>query len=123
MKILIVYSQHSAQELDLLPEIQDELYGVPHIIKTVEEVGETYGIRATPAIILIRDDLQGEELLVRESGKLKLVGRILEQLQDEERYLYGKGDKERVDEYINREVMRKFDKVKKQLMDLGVDIS
>ena len=85
MRVLYIYNPHNAKEVELKDRALSEIQEVVEEVEAIDftEISKIYKIRATPALIFLRDDLQGENLLTEnvENGKLLVVGSVLKYKQ------------------------------------------
>jgi hypothetical protein len=87
MRLIYAYNPHNAQEIALLDRVKEESSGLIEelIVEDFQTLKEYYPISQTPALIVIREDLQGPDLLEEdeETGALRLVAKVAEELQKE----------------------------------------
>lgn len=92
MRIIYIYNKENAKEVELLTPLKQELgnYATEVIVKDVMDVRDVYPISQTPALITIREDMQGEALITedQEKGKFRVVLEAWKHLQEEEGVLH-----------------------------------
>lgn len=108
MKIIYLYNPHNAHEVALIDRVKDEVltnYVEEMAVVDYQTVKDTFRIRTTPAIVIIRDDLQGENLLSEdiETEKFRLTLELNKIMQEEEMNIYQKETK-RIDRIVNSEI-------------------
>lgn len=107
MRVIYVYNPHSAFETALKTRAVNELQTYVEEVESIDfqAIKDIYRIRATPALIIIRDDLQGEHLLEEdiERGQLRLALECYKALQEQESNIYQK-DTKRIDSVVLKEV-------------------
>ena len=104
MKTIYIYSKHVANELELLQRVKNEYRGQldAYELDEIPTMLRNY-VRATPATIIVNDDLQGEHLLGEDvDGKLIVTGHLLKRTDDEDRFIHNV-DNCRFDAYINEQ--------------------
>lgn len=123
MYALVIYNPNSANEVNSLARIQDELssYLIESQVVSIEAAKLKYPVRATPCLIIIRDDLQGDALLTEdvESGKLNIVANAYKNLQEEERVIHNL-ETQRLDNLINAEKTKAIDDYTLELVTGGM---
>jgi len=77
-------------------------------------------IRATPALITITDDMQGEFLSDEEVDTITLIEATLVQLQDKEEQTVHKQNNNRLDQYINSEKHKAEDALTLEMIEGGL---
>ncbi|MGK0467162.1 hypothetical protein [Clostridium sp.] len=121
MKAVYIYNPNSLKEISLIERAKEEMKIYVEEIEVVGfEVAKTrFNIRATPAIIFIRDDLQGINLLDEVNGKLRIVGELCKVLQEEELNIH-QMDTNRIDNLINIEVAKGQNELMDDMIIRGV---
>lgn len=112
MKVIVIYNPHSAIEMAKLERARADMLA-NHIIEIAaydfQDVRDRYPVSSTPAIIPIRDDLQGENLLDEvEGGMLRMTAEILKMMQEEDLNLH-QMETNRIDHLIHAEVTRRLE--------------
>lgn len=109
MKLILIYNKNSSTEKNVLNRLITELETYVETIEVLElnEAREKYPIRATPAIIPIRDDLQGESLLNETETGLRAVAEAYKMMQEEEKNIYNI-ETNRIDYLVGTEVTSKM---------------
>ena len=120
MRFILIYSPHVKEERSLFERMKTEL-GIyaETVAMSIEEAKKVYPIRATPALIQIRDDLQGEQLLQSVDGKLRIVAEAYKSLQEEEKNLF-QMDSHRLDYLISTEKQNAQDTLLEDMIVRGV---
>lgn len=109
MKAYYIYSPHSRNELELLERVLIELggYAVELVDYTLER--DRFHITQTPALIMVREDLQGSHLLDETvDGKLRIYAEFMKVIDEEEKNIHNV-DNARVDSLIKKEVAMEVD--------------
>jgi hypothetical protein len=91
MRIIYAYNPHDAKETTLLDRVKEEISEVSAtlidelMVEDFQIFKKYYPISQTPALIIVREDLQGHELLEEdeETGSLRLIAKVTEELQKE----------------------------------------
>lgn len=104
MKAILFYNPYSAPDLELKDKVAQTGLHVEciDIMSDLDNPFKRY-IRATPALITITDDMQGEFLEDSEVDTITLIEATLIQLQDKEEQAVHKQNNNRLDQHINSE--------------------
>lgn len=103
MKVILFYSQYSAQDLLLKSRIEGEGLHIECIELMSQDNPFKQYIRATPALITITDDTQGEFLQDPSVDMITYIRALLiENQEKEEKAIYNQ-ENNRLDNMINRE--------------------
>jgi len=109
MKAYYVYNEHSRQELELLERVFTELGEYSVELLNSESAKQRFHFTQTPALIVVREDLQGEHLLSETvDGKLRVYGEVLKIIEEEEKNIHNH-DTARIDTLIKKEVALSVD--------------
>lgn len=110
MKAIYIYNPHDSNEVILLDRARTELGTYIQDIQAVDfqAVRDTFQIAQTPALILIREDLQGANLLDDVNGQLRVTAELWRAIQDEELVIH-QTETHRIDNIINSEVKVKLE--------------
>ncbi len=122
MKVILVYNSHSSKELDVLERAKREMgaYVQEFSVSTVDEAKEKYPVRATPALILLRDDLEGENLIGETvNGELIMSAFLKQQCEQEEQVMYNQSTN-RLDKLIDTEKQSAIDSYTLELIEGGL---
>lgn len=113
MKLIYIYSMHNEVERTALNRLRDELgmYIVGEY--DYQEVKEIIPIRATPAFLILRDDLQGDELLDGDV-QLKITAEAMKAMGEEDLKIHQK-ETNRLDSFINGEKMKAVNAFKTEI--------
>lgn len=113
MKLIYIYSMHSEVERAALNRLRDELgmYIVGEY--DYQEVKDIIPVRATPAFLIIRDDLQGDDLLEGDA-QLKITAEAMKAMGEEDLKIHQK-ETYRLDSFINGEKMKGVEAYKDEL--------
>lgn len=109
MKAYFVYSPFNTKELELLERVVHEFgeYAVELVDYTQSR--DRFHITQTPALIIIREDLQGQHLLDEGvDGKLRVHGEVLKAIEEEEKNIHNV-DHSRIDYFVKQEVANEVD--------------
>lgn len=104
MKALFVYNPHSTPELLIIERAQNEMPGYLEVV-SVFDIPEPLKrlVRATPALIPVTDDLQGEGLMAEGvDGKLLATAMLYKRLEEEEAAIH-QAETHRLDNFVNGE--------------------
>ena len=122
MKLLFVYSQHSAVEKALIERAKAEMSGYVDEIEVMEleEAKEHFHIRATPCLIPLLDHLQGESLLAEGiDGKLLLTAEAYKMHETEELAVH-QTETHRLDNFVVAEKQTAIDDYTLELVGEGL---
>lgn len=110
MKAIYIYNPHDSNEVILLDRARVELGTYIQDIQAVDfqTVRDTFQVAQTPALILIREDLQGTNLLDEVNGQLRVTAELWAAIQQEELVIH-QAETHRIDNIINSEVKVKMD--------------
>jgi hypothetical protein len=121
LKAIYIYNPYSAQEVTLIERAKSEMSTHVEELEVIdfESAKNRFKIRATPALIVIRDDLQGEILLNEVNGKLRVTAELYKMLEEEERNIH-QAEMHRIDNLIIREVQKGQDDLLEDMLSRGV---
>ena len=119
MKAIYIFNPHAMEEMKLIDRVRQELSSHLEELEIVdfESAKERFKIRATPALILIRDDFQGEELLCEdeETGQLRVTLELYKAIEEEENNIFNL-ETHRIDNIVNGKVTEKIGE-KEQILE------
>lgn len=119
MKVIYIYNPYNSREVGLLDQVKEELGNVVEEVEAVDfqEVKEQYRIAQTPAIIYIRDDWQGEQLLNvdDEQAKLRVTLDATQYIEEEEKNIH-EMETYRLDFKVKKEITAAVQPVGAQLV-------
>ncbi|MGC5328872.1 hypothetical protein [Brevibacillus sp. SYSU BS000544] len=126
MRVIYAYNPNNSTEVSLIERVKQELGAQMEevLVTDFQNIKDVYSIRATPALIIIRDDLQGEHLLEEdlENNQLRVTLECLKSLQEEEQAIF-EMDTKRIDAVVKAEVNKQLEiersKSKAQIDYLG----
>lgn len=121
MKALYIYNENDANEVALLDRARTELqnYITDIQVADFQTVKDIYQIAQTPALILIREDLQGTNLLDDISGQLRVTAELWQAIQQEELVIH-QVTTYRIDNIILGEANAKQDALLEDMLTRGV---
>ena len=121
MKALYIYNPNSASELLLIERAQEEMGSYIAVISIDDLSQETKSlVRTTPALLIVSDDLQGEELTKEDvDGQLVVTGMLYKRLEEEELCIH-QAETNRVDCLIETEKTKAIDDYTEELILSGV---
>lgn len=103
MKLILFYNQYSGPDLSLKNQVESEGLHVETVeIMTEDNPFKKY-IRATPALITITDDTQGEFLQDPEVDMITYIHALIAQTQEKEERIVHKQETNRLDVMVNGE--------------------
>ena len=104
VKLIYIYSMHNEVERAALNRLRDELgmYIVGEY--DYQDVKDLIPIRTTPAFLILRDDLQGDELLDGDV-QLKITAEAMKAMGEEDLKIHQK-ETNRLDNFISGEKMK-----------------
>ena len=120
MKALYIYNPHNAKEVSLIDRAKSEMATYINVY-SVEElpVMLRYYIRTTPALIIVTDDLQGENLISEDiDGKLLATAMLYKRLEEEELIIHNQ-ETNRLDNLIRIEKEKAVFEEYQKLVDTG----
>jgi len=117
MKALFIYSQYSAEDIHIMEQAKSEMSGYVEIIEINQASPELRRIiRATPALIPVVDDLQGDFIKGEGvDGKLIATTAMYKWLQKEEEVVHNQKT-ERLDNFVNGEKTKAVDNYTMELI-------
>jgi len=121
MKALYIYNPHSANELLLIERAKSEMDGYVMVI-SIDDVAQDIKnlVRATPTLIIVSDDLQGEELTKEGvDGNLLSTAILCKRLEEEELAVH-KSETYRLDNFVKGENIKAIDNFTMDLILGGV---
>ena len=113
VKLIYIYSMHNEVERAALSRLREELGAYIVGEYDYQEVMEIIPVRATPAFLILRDDLQGDELLDGDA-QLKITFEAYKAMEDEDIKLYQKETK-RFDSMVNAEIAKAINSFKNEI--------
>lgn len=118
MKLILIYNPESEIERKTFKRLYDELGN--YIVReySFNDIKDIIPIRATPAFVVIRDDLQGDELLSGDA-QLKVTAEAYKIMQEEEQKLLQQ-ETYRLDNLIKTEVQKGQDELILDMLNRGV---
>ena len=121
MKAIYVYNPHSTIETKLIYRLTNEV-GTNLTIKSIDDISEHLKtlVRATPALIIAPDYLQGSNLIEDEidTGTL-IISELYRKIEQDELSIYNKTTK-RLDYFVNDEKIKAIDNYTLELIAEGV---
>ncbi|XRD26106.1 hypothetical protein AABM34_06670 [Lysinibacillus fusiformis] len=118
MKALYVYNEHDMSELKVLERVIEEM-GSYITLVNAGAIRDYFPICSTPALIILREDMQGTHMLGEGTdGKLRITGELYKAMEEEE-YNWHKVETHRIDNLINKEVTSKSDDLVLDIMMRG----
>lgn len=118
MKLILIYNPESEIERKAFNRLRQELG--TYIVKEYDfrDVRDIIPIRATPAFVVLRDDLEGNELL---SGdvELKITAEAYKIMQEEELKIH-QAETHRLDNFVNAEKTKAQDALMEDMLARGV---
>lgn len=119
MRVLFIYNPNNFQEASLMDEAMAEMSNHIEQIEVVDFnlVREQFKIRETPALIIIRDDLQGLQLLDKDKtgNQLHITAELLKAMEEEDLNLHQQ-ETHRIDNLVIREANAKIDAVTLEML-------
>lgn len=121
MKALYVYNQYSNSEMANLDRANSEIgYVIDFIeVNALPEILKNY-VRATPALLVFSDDLQGANLLGEGVDGNLLVTAMLYKRMEEEELAIHQAATNRLDNMIRIETIKAQDALMDDLIERGV---
>lgn len=111
MKVYYIYNPHDANEVALMERAKTELqsYVEEVVVEDFMVAKERFHITQTPALVVIREDMQGAHLLTEdlESGKLRVALEAYKVLQEEEAVIHNM-ETARIDNVVNAEIATRY---------------
>jgi hypothetical protein len=125
MRIVYIYNPHNPREVGLIDQVKQELGQIVEEVQVIDfqEIRDQYKISQTPALVFIREDLQGDHLLDVDDtqSKLRLTLESIKHLQDEQSNLF-QTVTNRLDYRMKAEVDSAITPLKEQNDVLGRDL-
>jgi len=122
MRIVFIYSQHDNRQLQVIDRVKEEMSAFVDEVAVMEldEAKQLYHISRTPAVIIIREDLQGENLMGEGvDGKLLMSAMVVKQTEEEE-LVFHNAQHNRMDNYIKARKNEAIDEILDDMLDRGV---
>lgn len=118
MKLILIYNPESEIERNTFNRLKQELSN--YIIREYDyrEVRDIIPIRATPAFVVLRDDLEGVELLEGDA-ELKITAEAYKIMQEEELKVHQKGTY-RLDNFVKAEKQKAEDNLLEDMLSRGL---
>ncbi len=118
MKIILVYNPESEVERNKMTLLENKLGTLLVAKYDFREVKDVLPVRATPAFIIIRDDLEGDELLDGDL-ELKIEAEVLKIMDEEDLKVHQK-ENNRLDYFINDKKQEAQDALMLDMIERGV---
>lgn len=121
MRALFIYNQHSAEDVKVMERAKQEMPTLVEIVEINQASPELRQlIRATPALIPVVDDLQGEYIKGEGvDGQLLVTAELYRWLEREEQVVNNQ-ETYRLDNFINGEKIKAIDDYTIELIEGGV---
>ena len=121
MKALFIYNPYSASEIKILDRVRQEFSSHVEEVEVIdfENIKNIYKIRTTPALIIIRDDLQGSHLITDDDGSLRATAELVKTMQEEDLNIY-QAETYRIDNLIKKEKIKAIDDYTLELVEGGI---
>ena len=122
MRAVFIYNPHNANELTMLDRVKQELLQFIDEVEIVDFMeAKHFHISQTPSLIVIREDLQGSNLLSENGdGKLLVTAELWKAIQEEEKAIHNIQDCNRIDNLIVREKTFSQDALVLELIEGGI---
>ncbi|WP_373845091.1 hypothetical protein [Clostridium sp.] len=122
MRVIYVYDKNSEIQRNMITRASTEIGSSITELKVanLDDVKDTFNIRATPAVIILRDDLQGENLLNENTDGSLLITALLTKYMDEEDKSLHQQDNNRLDLLIKAQEKEAQDKLMEDMITRGV---
>ncbi|MGG6309780.1 hypothetical protein [Paenibacillus macerans] len=124
MRIVLVYNPYNSAEVAALGQVKEELstYAEDVQVYDFQQVKDRYFISRTPAVIFIREDLQGEQLLNVDEvqARLRVTLEAYKNMDEEEKNLHDM-ENSRLDYRVNAEIKRNVDPIGSELIQSKLD--
>lgn len=118
MKALYIYNPHSTTELELIERAKSEMNTYIKVISINDVAEETRSlVSTTPALLIVSDDLQGEELTKDSAdGSLIATSMLYKRLEEEELCIH-QAETFRLDNFIKIEKKPLNDVIDKLILE------
>ncbi|MGE8036836.1 hypothetical protein [Lysinibacillus sp. NPDC093692] len=105
---MYIYNEHDRTELEALERAVEEMGNYITLVE-YSSIRGLLPIRATPALIILREDMQGEHMLEDGSdGKMRITAEMHKAMEEEELNLF-QAETHRIDNFVNKEVTSNVD--------------
>jgi hypothetical protein len=118
MKIILVYNPESETERNKMELLENKLGTLLVAKYDFRDVRDILPVRATPAFIVIRDDMEGDELLDGDL-ELKIEAEVTKIMDDEDLKVHQK-ESNRLDHLITNKINAAQDALIEDMMGRGV---
>lgn len=110
MRTIFIYNPQSKNEMSMLAEIRNEMPNIE--IFDFNVIRDVFQIRTTPALIFIKDSLQGEQLLDvdPQKNKTRVMLEFLKEQENEDLILHNQKTR-RIDFFVENEVAKRLAKI------------
>jgi len=122
LRTLFIYNPYSASEIKILDRVRQEFSSHVEEVEVTdfENIKNIYKIRTTPALIIIRDDLQGSHLITDgDDGSLRATAELVKTMQEEDLNIY-QAETYRIDNLIKKEKIKAIDDYTLELIEGGI---
>lgn len=121
MKALFIYSEHSADDREIMERAKIEMSTYVEFIEINQASRELRSIiRATPAIIPIVDDMQGEYIKGDDVDGQLIATTAMKKWQQKEEEVVHDQQTFRLDNFVNREKITVLDNYTDELITGGI---
>lgn len=121
MKALFIYSEHSADDREIMERAKIEMSTYVEFIEINQASQELRSIiRATPAIIPIVDDMQGEYIKGDDVDGQLIATTAMKKWQQKEEEVVHDQQTFRLDNFVNREKITVLDNYTDELITGGI---
>ncbi|GAS80069.1 hypothetical protein [Paenibacillus amylolyticus] len=123
MRMIYIYSKHNPRSLEMIEHTKEKLGSTMELIQCEEydEVKDIYPISGLPAVIFLREDLQGERLLGEdvELSSLRIELELAKMQEEEENNLHNMETK-RLDFILRQHILEATEPIVKKLITLMI---
>jgi hypothetical protein len=121
MKVLYIYNSNSNVELSLIERANEEMKGYINLVSldSVPELVKNL-VTATPCLLVVTDDLQGNNLLSEDvDGKLLSTAMLYKRMEEEDKAIH-QAETFRLDNMIKAENTKAIDNYTLELVEGGL---
>lgn len=122
MKVVFIYNPYCSEEVNYLEKVREKTLEIGQSVTFVdfEKAKEVFDIRDTPAVVMIRDDLQGKEMLEKDESLFSKAAIVVAQNKQKENSDFYKNEIDSIRTLIENEKEEVQEQLLEDMMFRGV---
>ncbi|WP_273322606.1 hypothetical protein [Vallitalea guaymasensis] len=122
MKVVFIYNPYCSEEVNYLEKVREKTLEIGQSVTFVdfEKAKGVFDIRDTPAVVMIRDDLQGKEMLEKDESLFSKAAIVVAQNKQKENSDFYKNEIDSIRTLIENEKEEVQEQLLEDMMFRGV---